>query len=280
MYNGYYVNLDRSPERRIAIEARLSRLDPPRQYARFPAIDGKLHAIDIPGLSDGEAGCLLSHYTLLVGHLDSETHLHVVEDDVVLTKRTVQLLDRAIKAGIFNNYDIVFTDTAVNMDLNWCREAREHYKVSVQRDAHGIASDVTFRLIQYGGCTASYLVNRNSIRLVCEVLGREIDRGAKCPVDLMIHAATADGQLRTCALFPFITSVQPGRFLSTTRRDDTMQQSRFAMEMLRHSFFVDCDLTAALAEAEQWLIDPGADQQERLHRRLAEFIGSASFQRH
>ena len=279
MYDGHYINLDRNPERRAAIEEQFALLDPRHHYARFPAVDGNLCDVDAPGLSAGEIGCLLSHYMLLESRTDGAAHLHVVEDDVVLTKRAVLFLEQVIGAGILDDHDILFTETAVHMDLPWCREARRHYKTLIERAADGTVSGVTFRLIPFVGGTASYLVNRRSVRLVCDILGQELDRGARRPIDILLRDAVIAGLLRARSLFPFVSTIRPPA-LSTIERDDGMRKSRFAMEMLRHSFFVDCDPLRALDLTRRWLARADADPHERLHSRLADFIGSDIFRDH
>jgi GR25 family glycosyltransferase involved in LPS biosynthesis len=280
MYAGYYINLERSTERRAAMAAQLGRLDPAGRYERFPAVDGNPDGLACSGISDGEFGCLLSHYMLLASQVDRGVDLHVLEDDAVITKRTALFLEQVIGSGLPGEYDILFTDTAVEMDLAWCREARGLYSALIERAEDGTASGVTFRIIPYLGCTTSYLVNHRSVRLVCEILGRELDRGATRPIDILLRAAVAEGKLRASCLFPFITSTRPGGFFSTTRPDNEMRKSRFAMELLRHSFFVECDLGEAMNLAERWLTNPKAGPHERLHARLANFIGADIFHDH
>jgi GR25 family glycosyltransferase involved in LPS biosynthesis len=280
MYRGFYINLDRSSGRRAALEARLTRLGVAPRYERFPAMDGNSIGLGASGLTNSELGCLLSHYMLLESCRDRGDHLHVVEDDVVFANCAVASVEQVIRSGLLDDYDILFTETAVEMDIHWCREARGLYKSLIKRAENGIASSVEFRIIPYLGCTTSYLVNRRSIGLVRGVLGEELDRGARYPVDILIRDAANEGKLRAKSLFPFVTSSQPEEFVSTTRPDDEARNSRLAMELLRHSFFVDCDLNAALDLAVQRLMIPDGDVHDRLHGLLAGFIGSDIFQRH
>ena len=280
MYKGFYINLDRSPDRRIAIEARLSHLNAASRYERFPAMDGSSTGLTASVLTNSELGCLLSHYMLLESRTNRADHLHVIEDDVVFANCAVPSVDQVVRSGLLDQYDILFTETAVEMDIHWCREARRLYKNLVQRGETGIASNVEFRLIPYLGGTTSYLVNHRSIELVCRLLGEELDRGARYPIDILIRNAANEGKLRAKSLFPFVTSIQPEEFQSTARPDAEARNSRLAMELLRHSFYVDCDMNAALDLAVQRLTIPDGEVHQRLHGLLAGFIGSDLFQRH
>jgi hypothetical protein len=87
-------------------------------------------------------------------------------------------------------------------------------------------------------------VSRRSVGLVCDIIQRELERGAGKPVDMLIRDEAAAGELRVRCLFPFITSVLPGAFASTRVPHDDKQLSVFAMELPRHSFFVVCDQRA------------------------------------
>jgi hypothetical protein len=121
-------------------------------------------------------------------------------------------------------------------------------------------------------------VSRRSVGLVCDIIQRELERGADKPVDVLIREEAAAGALQVRCLFPFLTSVLPGAFASTRVPDDNKQLSVFAMELLRHSFFVECDQRAALELADQLLSNSNSDPLERLHARIAGFVTSDAFQ--
>jgi len=212
-------------------------------------------------------------------HLDSATHLHILEDDAVLAKRTVSFIEQAIVAGMADDVDILFTDTTVPMSPEFFRDGRSTWRDSIQRAPDGTALGVRFSYVPYVGCTTSYLVNRHSVRLICDILARGLEADDVPPIDMVIRAAVAAGELRAKCLFPFITSTRPDAFSSETTGDDGKRMSRFAMELLRHSFFVECDLDAAMALADRRLGNPGAGAQERLHSAIAGFAVSDNFRR-
>jgi GR25 family glycosyltransferase involved in LPS biosynthesis len=279
-YDGRYINLDRSPERRAEMEAQFARLDPVARYDRFPAVDGNLHGLTGHGLTDGELGCLMSHHRLLRMRLDSPTHLHILEDDIVMARRTVSFVEQVIRSGLLDDWDILFTETTVPMVVEWCAKGRALYRDTIERAADGTAARIEFRLIPYVGVMASYLVNRRSVRAICDIIGQELDRGARSPIDLLIRTRARDGKLRVRSLFPFITSVRPGAFPSTVRGGAEILNSRLAMELHRHSYFVEADMQAALHLADRRLANPDAGPQERLHARIAGFASTDAFEGH
>ena len=277
-YLGYYINLDRSRDRRAAIEAQLARLGLAQRYRRFAAVDGALPEYAGSRLTPGELGCFASHYQLLRQNLDSTEHLHVIEDDVVLAGCTAHVVEQVVGSEMIEDYDLLFTDMAVPVDFKFYREARTRYARQVRRSADGGATTVEFSLFPYISCTASYVVNRKSIGLLCDILGGELERGASEPIDLTLRLKVREGRLRARCLFPFITSVVPDQFAKTVIRGGRDELSDFAMELVRHSFFVECDQVATMALAEQRLGSAGADFHGQLLARVCGFISSDGFQ--
>jgi len=276
-YLGYYINLDRSPDRRAVMDAQLARLGLTERYRRFVAVDGSPPGIVSPTLTASELGCFASHHVLLRSQTESATHLHVIEDDIVLAQRTAQFIEGIIAAGMLDGIDLLFTDMVVQSDLNFLRRARRWYDTDISRDAAGTATEVRFRPMAYTASMTSYLVNRQSIGRVGHLFGGELARGARRPIDLFIRDQVAAGALRARGLFPFITSIRPGAPTSMTVRDDHDQLSTLALDLLRHSFFVECDLAATLELAERWLPAPGTGLHDRLLARTLGFITSEAF---
>jgi GR25 family glycosyltransferase involved in LPS biosynthesis len=279
-YVGRYINLDRSPERRAEMEAQFALLDPVGRYDRFPAVDGNPYGLTAHGLTDGELGCLMSHYMLLRQNLDSATHLHIIEDDIIMARRAVAFVEQVVSSGMLDDWDILFTETLVPMVVEWCAAGRALYYDMIRRAEDGTAANIEFRLIEYFGVTTSYLVNRRSVRSICEMLRQELDRGARSPIDLLIRTKAREGKLRVRSLFPFITSIRPGEVPSTVREGIKVAKSRLAMELHRYSYFVEADLKVALDLADRRLNNPDEGPQERLHARIAGFASSDSFERY
>jgi len=276
-YVGYYINLDRSADRRAVMDAQLARLGLLERYRRFAAVDGDMLGVTNPKLTTGELGCFTSHYRLLQQNRDSAVHLHVIEDDVVLAGCAAQVVEQIATSAMIDDHDLLFTDMALPVDFKFYREARIRYERQIRRPGNGTAPTIRFNLFPYISCMASYLVNRRSIGLICDILGHELERGATDPIDVLLRAKVAEGKLRAKCLFPFITSVLPGKFASTVVRGARDQLSDFAVDVVRHSFFVDCDPTATLGLAEQRLAGPDAGFHGRLFALVLGFMTSDAF---
>jgi GR25 family glycosyltransferase involved in LPS biosynthesis len=276
-YAGYFINLDRSADRRAAMEAQLSALDPVAAYRRFPGVDGNAYGFRARGLTDGQIGCLSSHYMLPRMHADGATHLHVIEDDIVMAKHTAFFLDHIVRSGALEEFDLLFTESAIPMFPDFCRDARKLYQNAIRRGADGTAASVQFSYIHYLAGTTSYLVNRRSVRLISDILEQALRGGAAAPIDILFRDKVADGTIKAKCLFPFITSMRPGEFASAVEEDKSKWSSRFALELLRLSFFVECDHNAALELTDRVLGNPDLGSQEKLHTRIAAFVASGAY---
>jgi hypothetical protein len=276
-YVGYYINLDRSADRRAAMDAQLARLNLTERYRRFAAVDGDKLGVSSPKLTAGELGCFTSHYRLLQQNLGSATHLHIIEDDVVLAGCTALVVQQIVGSAMIDDHDLLFTDMALPVDFHFYREARIRYERQFRRGADGAATSIQLSFFPYLSCTASYLVNRRSIGLVCDILGHELKRGVEDPIDIVLRGKVAEGKLRAKCLFPFITSVAPGRFANTVVRGERDQLSDLAVDLVRHAFFVDCDRSATLGLAEQRLAGTEAGFHGRLLSVVLAFMLSDAF---
>jgi GR25 family glycosyltransferase involved in LPS biosynthesis len=277
---GYYINLDRSTARRAFMERQLRDLRPAAPYTRFPAADGNPYRFPNPTLTDAQIGCFTSHYMLLRTHLDRTDYAHILEDDALLAHRTVQFVEQIIASGMLEELDILFTSAYLPQDFGSFQSARSAFRTRIVRAEDGTAAGVQFMTLPYFASTTSYLVNPKSVRAIHDILGRELARGVGRPIDLFIRDEAEKGNLRVRCLFPFISSVMPVEFASTIDQDDDKRRWTCVMDLLRHSFFVECDLPATLALAERVLSTPGADLQERLHARIAGYLSSDSYRTH
>lgn len=290
-YAGFYVNLERSAERRTRVEAEIARHAPAQAYQRVTAVDGATFNVPSGRLRRGEVGCLLSHLFLLQKKLDSDRHLHIVEDDVVLSPFTVPAIGSLIGSGALENFDIVFTDTVAQPSRRDFARYKALYERCIARDAGGGILRVQPAFVDYFASTMSFVVNRRSIAKVVDVLSGSVSQGVTLPIDLALRGAAIDGRLRLGSLFPFVTSFRLDELVGNTiARPDRDLLSRLLLQLARHSFFVDCDHRAALQTARTLLLEAGMDvpaapangtdpHQQLLDLVLA-FRNSAQFVRH
>jgi GR25 family glycosyltransferase involved in LPS biosynthesis len=268
-YQGFYINLDRNPERRLAIEAELDKFNAAGRYTRFPAVDGVSCGVKSGTLTASEIGCFLSHTGLLEQNQSQAVNLHVMEDDVLFSRYACEMLDAAVTNDFFGSFDIVYTDVFVPIDVELIASYKKMYDESLRVDSEGRRSFGNFQVLDLSdrnfASAASFLVNGNSVSKLCDLCRRHLDSGLILPIDLLLRNLVLEGKLRAACIFPFVTSVRPetlahmdmqGRYKSNL--------SVLVSFLLRYSFFVDCDWERCMS------LLPGASQCEESdpHRKV------------
>lgn len=239
-YAGFYINLDRSTARRTQIESEIGRYNLQRLYGRFAAAEGNSLGVPNQHLTNGEIGCFTSHYLLLKQNRSSPRHLHVVEDDAIFSSFTEQVIDSVISSKVIDQFDILFTDS-YTMRRDY-RKYKTLYEQNLERDATHTVLSVQPRIVNYIAATTSYIANRHSISKLVEIFERELMKGPKDPLDLVIRKAASEGKIRIGCLFPYVTTLRIEEIAGSTiagRNKDLLKT--LALGLGRHSFFVDCD---------------------------------------
>ena len=256
-YLGFYINLDRSPQRKEEIEIQLKELQLLSQYARFPAADGNVRNLERCSIRSGEIGCFTSHYLLLEQNLNQKHHLHVMEDHVILSRATKPTLQMLLDSNLLDNFDIIFTDFCLPLDPFSIRQFKTLFDNSVEKNASGrITSVKHFSVIDikesYMGSTSSSLVHKNAIVKLYNILQQEMKIGLRKPIDLIIRDNICEGLIRAACIWPFITSIRLDHIFDTTISDRYEGNlSVLAPLLMRHSFFVECDW----AKCNQLIVD-------------------------
>jgi GR25 family glycosyltransferase involved in LPS biosynthesis len=243
-WSGYFINLDRSLDRRRAIEGQLERAGLLLAYRRFPAVDGRALAPDpkAPMVGPG-LGCFLSHARLLAQALDGRD-VHVLEDDAVLSTSFASIMSRLADAGGLDQYDLLFTDVILS-------DPPPHVVKSLMRQFEAATADlgaVHFRVLDLNGVSFvganSYFVRAASLGKVRAILDREISLGPRTAVDLLYESAVKDRTLTAGCIFPFISSVQLTPEQSTLAPGSPDIRRILAHDLLRYAFYLDSDLDA------------------------------------
>ena len=242
-WTGYYINLDRSQQRRASIESELRAAGIMSSYRRFPAVDGSLLA-PVEGLTGAEFGCIRSHSEVILKLRPDTGFVHVLEDDAILARCFVAVLAPFIKAGTFDEYDLIFTDV-----FPWDPSALTLRKLKSGYDAAVTDGGTRFNLIDlhgfnFGG-TNSYLVNTKRLRnLLKAVNGFALRREKLEPMDLLYRRQINARNLRAACVFPFISAVDIdfGQTSTISQRDLLLPSNLF-----RHAFYVDCDFARVSA---------------------------------
>ncbi len=173
-----------------------------------------------------------------------DRHLHVAEDDIVFSSRFAAATAEVIRSGTLDKYDLIFLDTIVAVGLELVSEFNRLFERQGSRTGAPIAV-LDFRNHKFAS-TSSYLVNRHSIARVADMLERNLAAGPRLPLDLHYCRLMETDGLRVGCVFPFVTSVRLESATTTTIAGrEGGDALRFACDLLRHAFYVDCDWDVA-----------------------------------
>ena len=274
LYHGVYINLDRSTEPRAAIERQLDHFGLSPFYARFAAIDGAALNSDRSTIKPGETGCFHSHYRALMSARPRGMCVHMIEDDAVLSPSVRPVIEQAIAQNVFDQFDVLFTDTFVAPHLGMLKFLKSSFDgLPATRPLALNDLKVVNLASQNFACTTSFVVGAKGIDRVLALYQQELALGPRAPLDLFLRGAVNAGQLRAGCLFPFVTSFDLDEVARSTldeRSEKTERPSVMVLAALRYSFFVDRDL----ATAQRYLDAATASARSRSddHRAL---IGQA-----
>lgn len=243
-FAGFYINLDRSQDRRGSVEAHLARAG--LGYERFAAVDG---------LATGrtaEYGVLASHQKLLASQVGLGHHVHVLEDDATLSRYAGSIIEEVISAGTMEHFDLLFLDTCVRPEIRYLQFLKSAYSAAGIVHTAGSATWAQFQVIGYFAGLTSYIANKNSLPRLSGMLAGELALADPDPADIVIRDKAERGELRVGCLFPFVTSIAPGRLRQDiVRKREAMPD--LVMDLIRHSFFIECDHAAIAGLTDQEL---------------------------
>jgi GR25 family glycosyltransferase involved in LPS biosynthesis len=271
---GLYINLERSPGRRQEIEEELRTYKVAHRYQRFPGVDGTQFPQRFKNMMPGEIGCFQSHYQALLQAKESGLPVHILEDDVLLSGHLEPFVRFASKTNLFDEFDIICTDTFVFANAPMLRLLKR--RVDPAFDSDGKPYDrVNIQLIDLAGsnmaCMSSYFVGPKSIGRVLDVMKHELDQGPRVAVDVCVRNAADRRELSVRCVAPFLTSVRLEHITGSTigGRYDPGDHYDMAMQaLLRHSFFIKRDLDGYAAR----LLATFADVPQTAPDRHMEFI--------
>ena len=265
-WSGFYINLDRSTDRDARMRAQLEALSLEGNYARFPAVDGAEQTGVSSRRSAGEVGCFLSHLGLLRQNLGGD-HLHVLEDDAILSGRTASVIERIIANGVLDEYDIIMTDAHVGGNLATVIHFKKIVAASLQGESRQGDGSLNIKIIDISNqdfaTTSSYLVNRNSVAKICGLLASEVAAGMRAPVDLLLRWLANNGHLRVGLTMPLVTTVPLHNITPSTIHTPDEDIMRLSSTLVRRALYVECDAEASLREAAQYA-NPSTDGRDEL----------------
>jgi hypothetical protein len=247
---GFYINLDRSLDRRRSIEAQIETLGIGHIYERFPAVDGSKLA-PAGKMKPGEVGIFRSHQDVLARARKGAKFIHVLEDDSLLSEFMLPAIGLAAGRGMFDRFDVIFTDIGGIDDFRVVRDLKQRYDEVVPLRGEQTFYD-KLQLIDLArfnfAAMSSYVVGPAGADKLLAIYGKETKRGLTIPVDLVVKREVREGRLKAACFFPFLTSISLGGIAATTS-GRTVHDSFLMMALLRYSFFVNRDLDGAAGRA-------------------------------
>src|SRR5258705_3586685 len=223
------------------------------RYSRFAAVDGRTLPPSRSELQPGELGAFFSHMRALESARSSgDAAVHIMEDDALLSEHVRPVIEDAIATGLFQRFDVLFTDVLVPPHLGMLKGLKSTFDrvdVSGRRPLH--LSDLTVLDLagQNFSCLTSYVVGMKSIDRMLALYAAEAKSGPTKPVDLFIRDCVLAGNLRAALLFPFITSLRLEEIAGSTIAGSGLapNPSVMVLAVLRYLFFVNRDLGKAKA---------------------------------
>ncbi len=255
-YQGYYINLDRSEERRKRIEDGLARFSLSGLYRRFPAVEGRSLPKGQSPLSPGQLGCFHSHVLALKEAQSRGLHAHILEDDAILSEHTEPVIIDAIQGRLFDHFDIVFTDILASCELAVLKGMKEAFD-KTSRAAHRPLKLSDFQILDLSRmhftCLTSYIVGVRSMDRILALYRQELAMGPRAPVDIFIRDQVHAGKLKAGCIFPFVTGFRLEEISGSTieeRSENPVKPSVMVFAALRYSFFLGRDLSYAKREMD------------------------------
>jgi len=276
-YTGFYINLDRSMDRRAAIESRLAALGVAQAYSRFAAIDG--HGMSGPAgrLSPGALGCFASHVRVLQQAVGAGTHVHVLEDDVLLAPELVPTL-HGILGQVLEEFDLLYTDVFVPVDSHTLmRYERERRRMAEVDPRTGVETFRGVRVMDLRGLAwaslSSYVVAGRSVARVASLLDAGLRSGPSIPVDLVMRQHVNAGTLRAACTLPFLTTLDLSLDMDSTIRSSggAEQRSRLASSLVRHAFYVHPDWPLVEGLIRQYIPQSPVTPRSHVLARMLDF---------
>jgi GR25 family glycosyltransferase involved in LPS biosynthesis len=284
VYHGLFINLDRSEQRRREFEKHLAGLQLETRYPRFRAVDG--HTLEPCGsrLKPGEVGAFLSHYRALEEARQFGKCVHILEDDALLSRHVVPVIEGAIQANYFDQYDLLFTDMTMHCHIAFLKSLKIQFD-RIAMPSSAILGFKEMRVIDlarvFHAAFQSYVVGAHAIDTMLDLYRQEIQNGPTVPVDIFVQRQVLAGKLKAACVFPLITSFRLDDVVSSTisEHERIGHPTIMAMAVLRYLYFVDCDLNYAkkVLDAATLPNRKPTDMRHALTMQVAEFVFSEDF---
>ena len=242
-FRGFFINLDRSVDRKIALEGALDRFGLGGAVKRFPALEGDSRP---SAISPNELGCFLSHQRAIEA-ADPERHLLVFEDDVWFPPQFQHYFQIAQRLMAADNSDMVF----LNMTVDFPKVSHVQRLIRAKRKLGDIHAPAFSRfglndakgLYDFG--MMAYVVRKGAQAKISAILAEAAHDGYKQPVDRIIGAAIGTGRIKASVLFPYIVGIDQSLSIAISDR----KKRHLLFNDIVNLFVAGGDIQALIARA-------------------------------
>jgi hypothetical protein len=261
-YQGYFINLDRNADRRARMETQLHQIGLSECYKRITAFDGAAMPAKPEGISKAEYGCFASHIDALAQGSFTGNHLHILEDDAVLSPSLRPVVSKLVSQGVFDQVDILFTDVGVRPDSSVVGAIQ---RIVGNQERATDPEHTSVKLLDLNRIdwttTTSYLVAKRSVGRLRDTLAADLRGTPQFPLDLKLRALVKAGQFRAFVCLPFLTSIALDLDFNSSIRDPDV--SRMVCNILRQAFYVDCDVNTLEMALRQYCPSNNLDRRRK-----------------
>ena len=197
---GYYINLDRSIDRRNRMQRHIDEQGLTAFYQRYAAVDGAKCNPNGRDLNSGELGLwetwisLLEKEKLPTGY----EYLHIMEDDCILSKEFKEFCQQLPDNSLGS--DLIMTEMYANPNV-YQYLIEEHQRLKKEKK-------IKIEHNNYTGCASSVLIHRSRIGTVLEQLKAAYEKAESVlPLDNQLRKLDQQSGLVVSRVAPFITSI-------------------------------------------------------------------------
>lgn len=242
-FRGFFINLDRSVDRKIALESALERFGLGGVVERFPALEGDSRP---SAISPNELGCFLSHQRV-IETADPERHLLVFEDDVWFPGQFQRYFQIAQRLMANDTWDMVF----LNMTVNFPQVSRVQRLIRAKKQLGDIHTPAFSQfglndargLYDFG--MMAYVVHKGAQPKIGAILAEAAHDGYQQPIDNVIGAAIRTGRIKASVLFPYIVGIDQSLSVAISDR----QKRNLLFNDIVNLFVAGVDTQALTARA-------------------------------
>jgi GR25 family glycosyltransferase involved in LPS biosynthesis len=263
----FYINLIESSARNISMVAEINHAGMSERISRFQAV--KLDR-GTQRLAPSEAGCLLSHFTLIKNSVSPEKHLLILEDDAKLPKKFDTYINLALE-NLHPSIDLIFFGSLFNYhDLlvveRWLSLVNKLKLKDRVKNPHNFFFLPGEHWYSAGG--HGYLVNQSSKEKLQQYILNSINSGMNEAIDEIYFRGIRMGDLTAKIIFPFVVGInqqlesdKQERNAETQQRLYNVASNVFSIAVSYEEMFRDALLRSANKNLEAFLFGSIATQR-------------------